>query len=238
MAQIEVYFTTPKEFDFGNKRARIVDQEAHHLARVRRSRPGDLVMVINGIGSAWSARVLSIDSQEVIVELLERFDNWREPKVEVQLGLGILKSDGFEAAVNLAVQAGVNAITPLKTRYVVAKWADYRCARCERIALTASKQCGRGLVPSLKDAQPYEEWCIQQSSADHKLILDPDGEAFPVIEEDQVVALAVGPEGGFADEEIEFFVEKGFRKVRLGARRLRAETAAALAVAQVTLPLE
>ncbi len=232
MAQIEVYYAQPEHIDTESQRARLVDQEAHHLFRVRRSRPGEQVMLIDGLGTGWKARVLFLDRNEALLELEERMEDWREPPVHVTLGLGVLKSDHFETAVDLCVQAGVREIIPLFSRYTVAKWAEYRAARCERIALAAAKQCGRGLVPPLRSAQPYDTWCIQEKASDLKLVLDADGEPFPCPPKGKNIAIAIGPEGGFASEEVELFAEHGFRRVRLGARRLRSETAAVLAVAQ------
>lgn len=195
-------------------------------------------MIIDGIGTAWQAKVLSSEPDVASVELGEMFEMWHEPPIRVSLGLGILKGNQFDTAVNLTVQAGVSDITPLETRYTVAKWAKYRQERCERIAQTAAKQCGRGLIPSLHEAQPLNSWCIQQSAKAVKLLLDPDGEVLPPLTPGQSVVLAVGPEGGFSDEEVDVLKAHEFLPVRLGQRRLRAETAAAVAVAHSILPLE
>lgn len=238
MAQIEVYHALPDDFDTGHERATLKGQEAHHLIRVRRTRPGEEIVVIDGHGTAWTAKVLSTGVDSAEVELEEMLENWHEPPVRVSLGLGVLKGNQFDTAVNLAVQAGVNDITPLDTRYTVAKWAAYRHERCARISLTAAKQCGRGLIPALHEAQPLNSWCIQQSAKTVKLLLDPDGEKFPKLKPGTTIALAVGPEGGFSTEEVETMKAHDFVLVRLGARRLRAETAAAVAVTQCILPLE
>ncbi|MFH0883438.1 MAG: RsmE family RNA methyltransferase [bacterium] len=232
MAQIEVYRALPEHIDIDTHRAQLVNQEANHLIRVRRSRPGEQLIVIDGLGSAWKARLLSGDHKEATLELGEHFDSWHEPPVRVKLGLCVLKSDHFETAVDLCVQAGVREISPLISRYTVAKWPDYRAARCGRIALAAAKQCGRGFLPPLRNAQPYDRWCIQEEANDLKLLLDVDGDSFPCPPVGQNIVIAIGPEGGFADEEIETFQQHGFLRVRLGSRRLRSETAAVLAVAQ------
>ena len=238
MAQIEVYYAPPDQIDSQAGRVRLLDQESNHLIRVRRARPGEQVMIIDGLGSAWSARLLSGDAKEATLELGKHFERWNEPPVQVKLGLCVLKSDHFETAINLCVQAGVHTISPLYSRFTVAKWPDYRAERCERIALSAAKQCGRGHLPPLEPAQPFDQWCIKEEASDLKLLLDQDGEPFPCPPVGQNIAIAIGPEGGFADEEIEVLVQRGFRRVRLGARRLRSETAAALAVAHAVTPNE
>jgi RsmE family RNA methyltransferase len=81
-------------------------------------------------------------------------------------------------------------------------------------------------------------WCIQQAGAHHRLVLDPAGAPPPTVSPGDVVALAVGPEGGLTEKELEAFQAGGFTPVSLGRRRLRAETAALVSVSMLTLPLE
>jgi 16S rRNA (uracil1498-N3)-methyltransferase len=238
MAQLEVYYTPPDLIDLKAGRAVLAEDETHHLVRVRRTRPGDSIVLIDGVGTSWEAKVLSTDGKKSTLQLGEAREDWREPLVHISLGLGILKSNQFELAVNHCVQAGVGEITPLKTRYTVAKWAKYRHDRSRRIATTAAKQCGRGLIPPLREEQPLQPWCIQQAAKDVKLVLDPDGMPFPRLKEGQSVALAIGPEGGFSEEEVETCLDSGFEKVSLGQRRLRAEVAALTAVSLAALPVE
>ena len=238
MAQLEVYRIDPGEVDSARGEGLLTGDEAHHLLRGRRARPGDEIMVIDGNGTAWPATLLEADRSTARLTLGAPIDRWREPPIEVHLGLGLLKADRFGEAVNLAVQAGVGAITPLECKHSVGGWSANKQERTQRIALTAAKQCARGLVPPLHPPQPIAEWCIQQADCKHRFLLDPEGDPAPEIAPGERVALAIGPEGGFHEEEFTILREAGFRPLSLGVRRLRSETAAVVAVAMMTLPVE
>jgi 16S rRNA (uracil1498-N3)-methyltransferase len=144
----------------------------------------------------------------------------------------LLKSDNFIEAVDLAVQAGVNEITPLKTRYTVAGWSANRAKRAERKALSATKQCGRGLVPRLNDVQHLDKWCIEDKK-EKRFLFSQDGNTLPTIEPGTEVRIAVGCEGGFSEEEEEFLISKGFESISLGSRRLRSEAAVITAISRI-----
>ncbi len=238
MAQIEVYLVNPQAVDLSNNQAVIEGDEAHHLLKVRRARINDNLILIDGLGNAWDAFVTAVTKRAAECELVKHYPNWCEPPVNLHLGLGTLKSDHFMQAVNLSVQAGVKEITPLLCRYSVAKWSDSRSERAERVSLTASKQCGRGFVPPVNEAHHLADWCIKQKENRYKFILDQDGGSLPEVEIGSNISLVIGPEGGLNEEEITLLKEKGFIPVKLGNRRLRSETAAALAVAMLTVTME
>jgi 16S rRNA (uracil1498-N3)-methyltransferase len=238
MAQKEVYLVSPEAMDLPNNHAVIEGEEAHHLLKVRRARLNDNIILIDGLGNAWEAIIISMTKKSAECELLKHYPDWCESPVHVHLGLGTLKSDHFMQAVNLSVQAGVKEITPLLCRYSVAKWSDSRSERAERVSLTASKQCGRGFVPPIHKMHHLSDWCIKQEEKRYKFILDQDGGSLPEVEIGSDISLAIGPEGGFNEEEITILKEKGFIPVKLGNRRLRSETAATLAVAMLTVTME
>lgn len=235
MAQLEVYIVDPASIDPARNTALLEGDEAHHLLRVRRARPGDEVMLIDGMGTAWPASFQQADSISAILNIGDPLPAWNEPGLTVHLGLGLLKADHVSDAINLAVQAGVASVTPLETRYSVAGWTDKKASRAERIARTAAKQCGRGLVPPLHPVQPLDKWCIEVREITHRILLDGDGGPLPEMNPGEQVALAIGPEGGFHNEELGMLEDAGFQRVRLGDRRLRSETAVAVGVSHLIL---
>lgn len=238
MAQIEVYYASPDSIDAVRNEAILAEDEARHLLRVRRARPGDEVMVIDGRGMAWSASLKEARRDRAVLVLDKQYEKWNESPVYVTLGLGLLKADHFLDAVNLAVQAGASQIDPLECRYSIGGFSENRHQRAERVSITAAKQCGRGLIPPVSSPQQLEDWCIQRSDDELKIVLDDVGEAIGSIDVIRNVVLAVGPEGGFHPDEIEMMESNGFLRASLGQRRLRSETAAVLAVASIVLPLE
>ena len=231
MSQVEVYLVPREKIHVDNGFAEITGQEAHHLLHVRRGKVGEEVIIINGVGDAWKAEVAKVFPDFAILRLLESYYRWREPSVNVYLGLGVLKGDRFSQAVEFSVQMGVFAISPLLTGYVIASWSAARAERCRRMAVAGAKQCGRGLVPVVEEAKPLHRWCIEREGSHHKLMMVPEGELLPSIEPGEEVALAIGPEGGFSRDEEKWMIGKGFIPICLGPRRLRSETAAVVALA-------
>ncbi|MCB2212391.1 16S rRNA (uracil(1498)-N(3))-methyltransferase [bacterium] len=233
MAQLEVYRIEHDQLDESAGTAVLTGDEAHHLLRVRRATSGDRVMLIDGHGTAWAAELREVDGKTALFSMDERFDSWREPPVQVHLGLAILKGDHWFAALDGCVQAGVHEVTPLTSERSIAGWKDNKAVRADRRSLEAAKQCGRGCVPPVHPVQPLVRWCIQVADATHKLIAEPGGEPLPTLIPGETAAVAIGPEGGFSDAELEQFAEHRFARVDLGPRRFRAEMAAMVSVARL-----
>jgi len=238
MAQTEVYQVHVDNLNLREQSAILIEGEAHHLQRVRRVKPGELIYLIDGKGNAWKAEYVSGSKNVATCKLLESYPSWNEPKVKIHLGLGVLKSDHFFEAINLTTQAGVCEITPLVCRHSIAGFSATKTERANRISIKAAKQTGRGLIPPVNDMQRLDEWCIKMKMNSRKYFLDADGETSETVREGDNIALAVGPEGGFHLDEVETLKASGFKPISLGYRRLRAETAAVLGVGMLSIPLE
>ncbi len=232
MAQIEVYRVQPEDVDPVEARAVVRDEEAHHLLRVRRATPGDQLILIDGMGSAWNAVFDSAASKtEALCSLKEHLERWGEPTLKISLGLGVLKADKFMDAVDQAVQTGVYDVTPLVMRHNVASWSRQRAEKTEKRALNAAKQTARGLVPAIHDEQPLLSWCIEKADTAYRFYCDPEGDEPVAIQEGSEIALIIGPEGGFHEDEIAFLKDQNWTPISLGPRRLRTETAVPVALA-------
>lgn len=238
MAQVEVYAVEPDAVDEAAGEAHLAGDEARHLLRVRRAAPGDRVMLINGLGTAWEATVADVSREAARCTLHNRLDRWREPAVELHLGLGVLKGDHFLEAVDMTTQAGVHAITPLISARTIGGFRENKARRAERRALEAAKQCGRGRHPRLNPAQPLAEWCISGGAGVKTFVLDPAGCAPPRLRPGDRALAAVGPEGGFSEDEVLQLERCGFTRISLGPRRLRAAVAAVAAVLALVGPVE
>ncbi|MCH1927178.1 16S rRNA (uracil(1498)-N(3))-methyltransferase, partial [Shewanella sp. C31] len=165
--------------------------------------------------------------------LLEERQPEREVGVEVVLYQALLKGDKLADVVRMATELGATRIQPLVARHSVPKeMGEGKLKRLQAVALEAAKQSGRLKVPQVLPPIPLEAVpAVPQGLVAHvgaallvREALDP---ARPL-------ALAVGPEGGFAEEEVELLRERGFVPVTLGRRGLRAETAAAALLALCT----
>ncbi|MDP8209110.1 MAG: RsmE family RNA methyltransferase [Candidatus Electryonea clarkiae] len=233
MAQLEIYYALPEMINEEKGIATLLKDEVNHLSRVRRANIRDRIMIIDGLGNAWSSIIAKMDKDCVTLELLEKHTDWREPPVRIHLGLGILKPAQFLDAVDLAVQTGVHEIIPLITKHVVAGWNESKAKRANLRAIAAAKQCGRGLIPGIKTPQPFEKWCIESRGDSLRCYCSQDGYSIRELKKADDIILAIGCEGGFDKEEEELLNQGNFIPISLGPRRLRSETAVAVALSGI-----
>ncbi|MBX7167491.1 MAG: 16S rRNA (uracil(1498)-N(3))-methyltransferase [Pirellulales bacterium] len=226
------YSETPLAGDL----ATLAGAEAHHLAGVLRAAPGDELVVFDGRGGEYLARVAGVRRDRVELLLVERRDIEREAVRSLTLAVALPKGERQRWLVEKVVELGVARLVPLITQRGVAQPTAEALARLRRAVIEASKQCGRNRLMEIAEprrlgefAAPGEVGWIAHPSAERR-VRELVGSLSPA----QTVAVAIGPEGGFAAEEFEQARAVGAIPVGLGERILRVETAA-LAVAAVIL---
>ncbi|HWB10399.1 MAG TPA: 16S rRNA (uracil(1498)-N(3))-methyltransferase [Pirellulales bacterium] len=214
--------------------ARLADEEAHHLAHVMRAKPGLEVVLFDGSGAEWQARVTRVGRSEVELELLSRHEIDREPSCELTLGVALPKGDRQRWLVEKAVELGVRRIVPLMTTRGVAQPVDKSLARLRRAVVEASKQCGRNRLMEIAPPATCGDYlAAEQARGLCRALADPSGTqslaTFLAAQPNTPLAsmsFAVGPEGGFTEQELDAARSCGWSVVSLGARILRVETAA------------
>jgi 16S rRNA (uracil1498-N3)-methyltransferase len=216
------------------------NDEARHLRSVLRAEPGDEIVVVDGEGGWYHVQIDHLGAEQVVGSIVERREDVGEPDVHVTLGLGILTTRSrFETFVEKAVELGVRRIVPLTTRYT--ERDSIRADRLRKVMIAALKQCRRSRLPKLADPQSPAA-LLAGATADRRLLCHGDAEETSlqsVLRDRPTSVLAlVGPEGGFAPDEVDAAVEAGCTPVTLGRRRLRAETAGIVAVSAVMLHSE
>ena len=214
--------------------------EAHHLIHVMRAAPGLRVTLFDGSGNEFPAIVERITRNEVVLSVHSREPVDRELPLDVTLGVALPKGDRQKFLVEKAVELGVTRIVPLRTQRGVAQPAAQTLARLRRTVVEASKQCGRNRLLRIDEPQSWPAFVQDTADAPYRLLAHPRGprhnSGLPVPEKSpKHVCLAIGPEGGFTDEEVASAVDAGWQTVDLGPRILRVETAALLMVAMVTV---
>ncbi len=194
--------------------------EAHHL-RVRRVSLGDRVVVLDGRGREARGILVARD-RVAIEEVTENLE--REPAVILTLYLGLLKGEKMDLVVQKVTELGVARLVPLLSRRCVPRPRPSRVERWRAIARDALKQCGGTVLPRIDPPVPLEEvvlegegWVLWEGEKERTL---------PRVASGWKVALAVGPEGGWEEWEVELLEAKGFVPATLGPRILRSETAA------------
>jgi 16S rRNA (uracil1498-N3)-methyltransferase len=205
--------------------------EAHHLATVLRARPGYAVCLFNGDGAEYQAAVIEVRKKEVTIDVLGRCTPQRELDFRLEVAAPLPKSDRGDYLLEKLTELGVSRFVPLRTLHSVVHPREARLDKLERAVIEASKQCGRNVLMEIGPLTPWADYCWDAELPATRLLAHPAGEPMPAIPRTGGVAIAVGPEGGFTDEEIAMGRSAGWITIGLGPRILRVETAAvALAV--------
>lgn len=212
------------------------DEEASHVARVLRLRAGEAVAIFDGAGREALARVASVTSRRVLVEVIEPRDAAREPRVAITLAQALLKSDKMDRVIRDAVMLGVAAIQPFVSRRtdvpLKAVSKGGRQDRWDRTVIASVKQCGRAVVPPVHATRPFDD-LLGATTGTRLMFVEPRaarGVAEMTSLEGQPPASAtvfIGPEGGWDAQEIADAAAAGITLLSFGSRVLRADAAAA-----------
>lgn len=224
-------------------RATLSGSEAHHLIHVMRCHTGDEVTLFDGSGAEFLARVDRLGRTEAELAVLARHEVDRELPLPVVLAVALPKGDRQRWLVEKAVELGVSRLIPLETTRGVAQPDDKSLARLRRSVVEASKQCGRNRLMEIGAAVTWNDFAETPPPKGLRLVAHFGGEPIGAIARrllDQAarpaaVTAAIGPEGGFTDEEAKLACSLGWQTVDLGPRTLRVETAAIMLVSVVAL---
>lgn len=234
MKQVRLYQNTT--FNIGKKLA--LDEYAkHHLIKVLRFPKGQEVILFNGDGYDYLARVVEVKKQ-CIVEVLTHEKNLSESKLDLTLAQGIAKGEKMDFLIQKAVELGVNRIIPIVSERVVVRLkADKvkrRQAHWQQIAIHAAEQSGRSVVPKVEAPTKLDTLLDHQTSCGFVLHHRAE-KTLKQIEACQSAIVLIGPEGGFSDNEINQATEANYLPLLLGKRVLRTETASLAAIANMQL---
>ncbi len=212
---------------------KIEGEEVKHIRKVLRLKTGDTIVVFNGLGKEYEGTILEEKPSFVLVKVQNIFFPQKDSPLEVTLAQSLLKGEKMDFLIQKATELGVKEIIPFFSSHSVPLLERSRRIerhrRWEKIAVEASKQCGRGVIPKIESFKDYSEMLQIASPDGLRLILwEREGiKLKKVLEtsEEKEIFFVVGPEGGFSQEEIEQAEKTGFIPVILGRRVLRAETA-------------
>jgi len=205
----------------------LLGDEARHLARSRRLGPGDLIEVFDGDGHAFRAEVRSLGRDRVDLAILGPAPPGRSAPFPLTLATAVPKGDRFDWLIEKSTELGVARLIPLRTARSVVDPRETKLDRLRRIIVEASKQCGRDRLMTLERPATWAEYLVRES-APTRLVAHPGGvpaPSWPRVELAAGAALAIGPEGGFTDEEVADAVAAGWLAASLGGPLLRVETA-------------
>jgi len=217
---------------------RLPPEESHHAAVVLRLRRGERVVVFDGRGAEALVELTRVEPREVRARVVARSAALpRAPEVQVTLAQGIPRGGKMDDVIRMGTEVGVARFVPLLTRRSLVRPSAARLARWRRIAAEAAKQSRRPTVPEVTDPLPLPALWAGEPAGPLLVPWEEErtgiGEVLPRLGPVRAVTVAVGPEGGFAPEEVAEARAHGAVTVSLGPTILRTETAGGVTVAMV-----
>jgi len=220
----------------------LADSEAHHLRDVLRLGIGDRVVLFDGNGSEATAEITAVDRNRIELSVGElRCDPDPAPP-ELVLATAIPKGDRFRWLVEKATELGIDRLVPLKTDRSIVHPGTGKQRRMQLAVIAACKQCGRNRLMQFDDLTTFDD-LLSRCRSDSPIAMaqqggGPGGDFIRTLADSnpQRIILAVGPEGGWTDEELARANQIGAATIDLGRHVLRTDTAAvALAAIARTL---
>lgn len=237
------FYCEPSEV--GQKEIRLTGTDVNHIKNVLRMKTGEELMICDGEGTEYRCALLTLDKDEIHAEIREKRPSTTELPVRLVLYQGLPKKDKMELIVQKGVELGAEEIVPVAMKHCVVRLEEEKKEQKKRerwqaIAEGAAKQSGRGRVPVVSGVMNYEE-AVRRAAEEGMLLLPYENargmqslrQAVTELTERlkdkeakrPVVSVLIGPEGGFAPEEVAEAVRQGAVPVSLGRRILRTETA-------------
>jgi len=229
----------------------IDDENARYLSTVLRTKPGEIITILDGSGQRYIGKILQIQKKEVIVEQIKKESCHAESPVAITLVQGLPKSGKMDLIVQKSTELGVGKIVPLITERSQVRHT-HKVERWRKIALSASQQSGRSKVPVITDPENLEDYLSNQISplakgyienikgiklapVAHIIFSEEYGQrnlkqTLTALKDVREISLLIGPEGGFSGKEVAAAVKHGFLEASLGPRILRTETAPITAI--------
>lgn len=224
---IDRQVTFPKSITLG-------ERASHYVSNVLRLKTGAPLCLFDGLGGEYSAEISHVERRKITVTLLSFSDISRQSPLQIQLAIGLSRGDRFDLVLQKATELGVRSIQPLLCQRSDRKPKTHQLEKKQQhwlaVVHSACEQCGLNIVPEIQAPLTVEHWLSTQEG-DNTLLLHPGSKGITV-ERIQSMAhtnpcftVAVGPEGGFSEEETRLMLNKKFEPLSLGSRILRTETA-------------
>lgn len=233
----------------GQEQIMITGQDVNHIRNVLRMKPKEEILLSDGEDREYLCAIEELKDDEVRVRILDINGFSRELPVKVHLYQGLPKGDKMETVIQKMVELGVHRVIPTSTKRTIVKLdekkAKSKVTRWNAISESAAKQSKRGIVPEVADVLNFAEALEEAKKLD--VVLMPYEEADNMEETRQIlgeinpgetVGIFIGPEGGFAKEEVEKAKAMGARPITLGKRILRTETAGMALMSVIMFILE
>ena len=236
MSQLQRITINPQQLQ--ENQLLLTPQQQHYLLRVLRLRDGDQFIAMNGTGKWWLTKLQG--TQGELVEILEVKT---ELPVSITLMMALPKGNGFDEVIRCCTELGVTSIAPVLSDRSLLNPSSQKLERWRRIASESAEQSERAVIPTILEPVAFKT-AINENTATHSYICEARGD-YPhlkqVINNTKIareIIIAIGPEGGWTDQELEIAVRSGFVATSLGCRILRAVTAPIVAISLIAANFE
>jgi 16S rRNA (uracil1498-N3)-methyltransferase len=234
-----------KQENLQGEKVVLVGQQAHQINNVLRKKAGEHIIVLDNLGAEYEIELKTIEKKKVTGQIKEEREATGEPTVEITLYQSLLSREKFEWVLQKCTEVGVKRFVPIETsRSIVRKESinANKVNRWKQIIQEAAEQSGRGKIPELAQAANFKEAITKIDDFNYKFMMHPlrrsvseastqaEGEGLRRYLKDNKknkrIALFVGPEGGFTEDEVQSAKYNNIVLINLGRRVLRTETAA------------
>mgnify|MGYP003313679331 CR=1 FL=1 len=241
------FFVKTSDISDSGKLVSIFGDDAAHITRVLRMKPGENVTVCDEYGTEYLTEIVETGDM-VICAVVSSKKSETEPPYRVTVYQALVKGDRFDTVLQKATELGATEFVPIITsRCVVTvepKEYEKKLARWQRIVYEASKQCGRGMVPTVRAPIRLTD-ALKKASVDTYPLFCYEGDGTVPLnkltdenKKPESISVIIGPEGGFSDDEVSLAKESGIMLAGLGKRILRTETAAPFVLACISFKYE
>jgi len=224
-----------------NGRAFLAGDEAKHLIKVMRAKIGDEILLFNGTGTEYVARIEAVQKDHVQLEILSSVFPETEPKTEITIAVSLPKGDRQKLMLEKLTEIGCKRVIPLKTERGIVSCDEKVCERLRRQVVEASKQSRRSTLMEVLPEMSLEQVAAWAEDGCHCYIAHPvvDGDfgqqplssLLDAGSKKDKFLILIGPVGGLTAEEVQRAIDLGFRPIDLGPRILKVETAAMIIAA-------
>lgn len=219
----------------------IQDENVNHIKNVFRKKVGDCITVCNEeTRKNYLAEIIDINSNGVEANIVDEIKANTEPNVYIHIFQGIPKADKMELIIQKSVELGMAKITPVSMKRCIVKITSKdeakKIQRWQKISESASKQCGRNIIPAIDNMVNVKDICNICKDYDCVLVAYENEEKNKLKNELQIlkkqnknnlkIAVVIGPEGGLEQEDVNYLKQNGAKIITLGERILRTETVA------------
>lgn len=210
----------------------IEGDSAHYIGKVLRAKVEQVCHFFNGTDQyEYAYKLTTIAKHRLSFSYMNQIPAIPSLPIQINIAQALGKGDKLELVIQKGTELGASAITPIVSQRVDFKIPRERQSKriesWQKIAISASEQCGRVDIPHIAEITDIKNF-ITQDKAELKLILSPYSEhtlSTISTQNPRSITMLIGPEGGLTDEEVAFAIEHGYTSIKLGPRILRTETA-------------